>query len=68
MGALRHQPEVKAAIARTQTESSVLELLENFATYETEVAAIDEMRKVSLMQTHSLLLLGKLYPLFQQSV
>ena len=52
MGALRHQPQVKAAIARTQTESSVLELLENFATYETEVTAIDELRKVGIIHMH----------------
>lgn len=43
--ALKHQPGIKAALQRTQTESSVLEALENFATYDGEVTAIDELRK-----------------------
>lgn len=43
--ALKHQPLVKAALYRTQTDSSVLEALEHFATYDGEVTTIDELRK-----------------------
>lgn len=43
--ALVSQPSIKAALYRTQTESSVLEALETFAAYDDEVAAIDEVRR-----------------------
>jgi hypothetical protein len=43
--ALVSQPSVKAALYRTQTESSVLDALETFAAYDGEVAAIDEVRR-----------------------
>eukprot|EP00775_Hariotina_reticulata_P006820 gene6820-7037_t len=43
--ALKQQPGVKAALLRTQTESSVLDVLESFVSYDSEVAAIDELRK-----------------------
>lgn len=43
--ALVTQPSVKAALYRTQTESSVLDALETFAAYDGEVAAIDEVRR-----------------------
>jgi hypothetical protein len=46
MGILRSQPQVKAALARTQTESNILDVLESFASYDEEVTAIDELRKV----------------------
>ncbi len=42
--ALRAAPGVKAALLRTQTAASVLEALEAFAAYESEVTAIDELR------------------------
>ncbi|KAF6258183.1 hypothetical protein COO60DRAFT_1693425 [Scenedesmus sp. NREL 46B-D3] len=50
--ALKHQPGIKAALYRTQTESSVLGALENFATYDNEVTTIDDLRK-SLAATSS---------------
>lgn len=43
--ALVTQPSIKAALYRTQTESSVLDALETFAAYGGEVAAIDEVRR-----------------------
>jgi hypothetical protein len=43
--ALKHQPDIKAALYRTQTESSVLDVLESFATYDNEVTTIDDLRK-----------------------
>jgi len=43
--ALVTQPSIKAALYRTQTESSVLDALETFAAYDGEVAAIDEVRR-----------------------
>lgn len=43
--ALKHQPVIKAALYRTQTESSVLDVLESFATFDSEVTAIDDLRK-----------------------
>jgi hypothetical protein len=43
--ALVTQPSIKAALYRTQTESSVLVALETFAAYDGEVAAIDEVRR-----------------------
>lgn len=43
--ALVAQPTIKAALYRTQTESSVLDALETFAAYDEEVAAIDEVRR-----------------------
>ncbi|KAF8055587.1 SS4 [Scenedesmus sp. PABB004] len=43
--ALRHAPCVKAALWRSQTESSVLAALESFASYDQEVAAIDDLRQ-----------------------
>lgn len=51
---LRHQPIIKAALLRTQTESSVLETLESFVTYDTEVTAIDELRKTLAAASQSL--------------
>jgi hypothetical protein len=43
--ALVTQPSIKAALYRTQTESSVLDALETFAAYDGEVAVIDEVRR-----------------------
>lgn len=43
--ALVSQPSIKAALCRSQTESSVLDALETFAAYDGEVAAIDEVRR-----------------------
>lgn len=38
----------QAALARTQTESSILEVLERFASFDTEVTAAEEIRRASI--------------------
>ena len=38
----------QAALARTQTESSILEVLVRFASFDSAVAAVDEIRRMSI--------------------